>query len=243
MSVNGLSMQEQAGDKGAPKIPCQVLNLGIAPYEDALRLQANLQQDRAAGTGKDTIILLQHPPVLSLGKCGSRQDILVSDELLREKSISIVRTDRGGATAFHNPGQLVIYVILSLAALNVSIYRFVRDLEDVVVRVLADFGIAGHTHQEYPGVWVAKDSICSVGLSVSDRVSMHGLALNVNNSLDLVTYMRPCGIWGKGVTTMAKVLQTNVTVDQVIPCLIKHFSRVFGLDIDYRLGYADTAPD
>ena len=228
---------------GAAKIPCCVLNLGLTPYEDALRLQTKLQQDRATGVGKDTIVLLQHPPVLSLGKCGSRQDILVSDEFLDKKGIPIVRTDRGGVTVFHNPGQLVVCVILSLAALNISIYRFVHDLEDVVVRVLADFGITGQTQHEYPGVWVADANICSLGLSVSDRISMHGLALNVNNSLDYLSYMSPCGIWGKGVTTMAKLLQTDVTVEQVTPSLIKHFSSVFGLDIDYRLGYADTAQD
>lgn len=228
---------------GAAKIPCQVLNLGIMPYEDALRLQLRLQQARAAGVGKDTILLLQHPPVLSLGKCGSRQDIVVSDEFLDERGIPIVRTDRGGATAFHNPGQLVIYVILSLAALNISIYRFVRDLEDVVMRVLADFGITGQTLHEYPGVWIGNDNICSLGLSVSDRVSLHGLALNVNNSLDFLSYMSPCGIWGKGVTTMARVLQTDITVEQVTPSLIKHFSSVFALDIDYRSGYSDTVQD
>jgi lipoic acid synthetase len=215
----------------------------MTPYEDALRLQLRLQQDRAAGVGKDTIVLLQHPPVLSLGKCGSRQDILVSDEFLDKRGIPIVRTDRGGATAFHNPGQLVICVILSLAALNISIYRFVRQLEDVVMRVLADFGITGHTRHEYPGVWVADGNICSLGLSVSDRVSMHGLALNVNNSLHFLSYMSPCGIWGKGVTTMARVLQTDIAVEQVTPSLIKHFSSVFALDIDYRLGHADTAQD
>ena len=228
-------------ENGAAKIPCQVLDLGLKPYEDALQLQLRLQQERAAGAGKDTILLLQHPPVLSLGKCGSRQDILVSDEFLGERSIPIVRTDRGGATAFHNPGQLVTYVIFSLTALNISIYRFVRDLEEVAVRVLADFGITGQTLHEYPGVWVANSNICSLGLSVSDRVSMHGLALNVNNSLDLLSYMSPCGIWGKGVTTMAKVLQTDITVEQVTPSLIKHFSSIFALDIDYRLGLADTA--
>ena len=230
-------------ENGAAKVPCQILNVGMTPYEDALRLQLRLQQDRAAGVGKDTILLLEHPPVVSLGKCGSRQDILVSDEFLERQGIPIIRTDRGGATAFHNPGQLVICVILSLATLNISIYRFVRQLEDVVMRVLADFGITGQTRHEYPGVWVANDNICSLGLSVCDRISMHGLALNVNNSLDFLSYMSPCGIWGKGVTTMARVLQTNITVEQVTPSLIKHFSSVFGLDIEYRLGYADTAQD
>ena len=230
-------------ENGAAKVPCQILNLGMTPYEDALLLQTKLQRDRAAGVGKDTILLLEHPPVVSLGKCGSRQDIVVSDEFLDERGISIIRTDRGGATAFHNPGQLVACVVLSLAALNISISRFVRQLEEVVIGVLADFSIDGQTRHEYPGVWVANDNICSLGLSVSDRISMHGLALNVNNSLDFLSYMSPRGIWGKGVTNMAKLLQTDITVEQVTPSLIKHFSSIFALDIDYRLGYADTIPD
>jgi lipoate-protein ligase B len=230
-------------ENGAAKVPCQILNVGMTPYEDALRLQLRLQLDRAAGVGKDTILLLEHPPVVSLGKCGSRQDILVSDEVLDERGIPIVRTDRGGATAFYNPGQLVVCVVLSLAGLNISISRFVRQLEEVVIRVLADFGITGQTRYEYPGVWVADDNICSLGLSVSDRISMHGLALNVNNSLDYLSYMNPCGIWGKGVTTMARVLRTDITVEQVTPSVIKHFSSIFALDIDYRLGCTDTVPD
>lgn len=219
--------------------PCQAFNLGVIKYQGAFQLQKRLQLARVNGNGKDRILILQHYPVITLGKSGNTENVTVTDEFLAQKGVTLVDSDRGGDVTFHNPGQLVVYPIFDLRVMYGStyyrcIYQYVRDLEEVVLRLLSDFGIVGHRARGYPGVWVSDNKICAIGLNVSHWVTMHGFALNVNNDLQFGSYIHSCGIRGKRITSVSEVLHCEIMVDNIIPSLLENLSNVFNLDIHYE---------
>lgn len=207
---------------------CQIYNIGLMKYEDALNLQQRLQKARIRGELYDDLVLIvEHYPVLTVGKSGRKHDILVSQEVLAEKGISVIHTERGGGVTFHSPGQLVVYPIFDLKRMEKSLYQYVRDLEEVVIRVLADFSILGRRVEKYPGVWVGDQKICAIGIHILNGVTSHGFALNVNNELKYFSYIHPCGIQDRGVTSISKVLQQELTINDVLPFLVWHFGQVF----------------
>jgi lipoate-protein ligase B len=173
-------------------------------------LQERVHQAVARGDNP-TIIALEHPPVITFGKNASAEHLLVPKAILAMRGVESVQTDRGGELTAHEPGQLVVYPIVPVT----SVRKYVRCLEESVIQELATYGITAATDSEYPGVWVGHEKICAIGVRVKDRVSMHGLALNVCNTLATFSLIVPCGIKGRGVTTMRRLLDRRVDVADV----------------------------
>jgi len=215
---------------------CRVYDLGVVEFEKALQLQDYLTLARCAGDIPDTIILLQHPSVFTLGKSGREEDIVVPRSSLDIEGITILQTDRGGGVTYHGPGQLVLYLIFNLKAKGIGIHQYVHNLEEVVIRTLDDFYIQSCRDSRYPGVWVRSEKICALGVRVSRWCTKHGLALNVNADLRYFDYIVPCGILGKGVTSMSKVLGYDVAIEDVASHVLEHSAQIFDLTIRQKSG-------
>ena len=211
---------------------CNAVYLGIFPYGLSLKLQERLVQARAEGNIPDTLLLLQHPPVLTIGRFRGGEDIIVPPEVLTQEGIDVFHTNRGGSITYHGPGQLVGYPILDLKEKRLGVREYIWKLEEVIIKLLLTFGIQGHRVANYPGgVWVNGKKICSIGIHVSHYITMHGFALNVNNDLQHFDYINPCGIKGNVMTSISK-LGHPVEVEGVIGDLLNSFSEVFGLNCE-----------
>jgi lipoate-protein ligase B len=217
-------------ERKEPRKPCRAFRLGIFDYEPALRLQNRLAAARIQEETRDVLLLLQHPPVITLGKSGKTDNVLVPAAILADRQIRLIYTDRGGDVTYHGPGQLVVYPILNLQAHRLTIPQYVWSLEEAVIRVLARYKIAGGRVEKLRGVWLGLQKICSVGVHVSRGVTKHGLALNVNTDLDPFTLINPCGT-GRPVTSMAKVLNREVPIEEVERLILESFAEIFDLDI------------
>lgn len=218
--------------------PIAVRHLGLIPYAEALALQHELVAQREAGAIPDTLLLLEHPHVYTLGRKGSMDNILLTEAQLAERGIDVRWVERGGDVTYHGPGQLVAYPILDLLALRGprDYPRYVRDLERVLVATVADFGIAAVQLEGYSGIWVEqgqrRDKLAAIGVHVNGRgISSHGIALNVNTDLDYFGYIIPCGISepDKGVTSMAALLKQPLDLSAVAARFARRFADGFGL--------------
>ena len=203
--------------------------MGTIDYEAALKLQNRLVQARADEEIGDTILFLQHPPVITMGKSGKVQNVL-APESIREKNIKVIFTDRGGDVTYHGPGQLVVYPILNLRDHGLSVPGYVWKLEETVIRILARFGIDAARVEKMRGVWVGKEKIAALGVHLSRWISKHGLALNVNTNLDPFDLINPCGT-GRRVTSMARILGRELSMEEVESLMIQSFAEIFGLTI------------
>lgn len=219
--------------KSRPSGSCCAYHLGTIDYKDAYHLQKRLQRERIDGLIGDTILLFDHPPVITLGRRGNKSNVLVPDAYLREQGIEIFHADRGGDVTFHNPGQIVAYFIVNIDSIGKSIYQYVRSIEEIVIQALTDFHIKGERDEKHPGVWVGDKKICAIGLQVSRGVSTHGFALNVNNDLAITTYIHPCGLHYHGVTSLFKLLSRTIDINAVIAALLQKTGSIFGLKIDF----------
>jgi lipoate-protein ligase B len=211
--------------------PCQAFRLGFIEYEDALRLQNHLVQARGEGKIEDTVLLLQHPPVITMGRSGKMQNLLAPETTLREEKVQVFRTDRGGDFTYHGPGQLVTYPILDLRPLGLSVPGYVWNLEEVVIRVLARFGISAGRVEKLRGVWVGQEKIASLGVHLSRWISKHGVALNVNTDLTPFRWINPCGITDRRITSMAKVLGRSLPMEEIESFTLEAFAGVFGFSL------------
>jgi lipoyl(octanoyl) transferase len=191
---------------------------------------------RSAGEIPDTLLLTQHDPVYTIGKSGSELHLLAGDEELRERGVSVWHNDRGGDITFHGPGQLVGYPILDLNGYYLDLHRYLRDLEEVVIRSLGAWGIAAGRMPEYTGVWTGGDKICAIGVKSSRWVTMHGFALNVSTDLSFFQRIIPCGIFERGVTSMEQALGRAVTVADVTGVVAEQFGAVFGAEVVWKSG-------
>ena len=203
--------------------------LGVMPYELALKLQQVSMQARAEGIIPDVLLLLQHPPVFTIGRFRGEEDISVPPEILTQEGIAVFHTNRGGGITYHGPGQLVGYLILNLKENGLGVRQYIWKLEAVIIKLLLDLGIQGHRVDKYPGVWVGEEKVCSVGIHISHYITMHGFALNVSNDLRYFEYIRPCGLGSEVMTSVSKLLGYPVEVETVIGRLLNCFSAVFGL--------------
>jgi lipoyl(octanoyl) transferase len=210
----------------------RAVDLGVTQYESCWDLQRQLFDQRLAGSIPDTLLLTQHLPVYTIGKTGDPNHLLANLPELREKGIAFFNNDRGGDVTFHGPGQLVGYPILDLHQYYLDLHRYLRDIESVVINVLSRFGIRGSRIEGYTGVWVSNDKICAIGIKSSRWVTMHGFALNVCTDLKHFDRIIPCGIFEKGVTSMRDLLGREVTVEDVIPELLREFAGVFHVDVE-----------
>ncbi len=210
---------------------CQTYDLGILEYEKSLKLQNNLVSVRIAGEIPDTMLFLQHPPVLTIGVSGKEEDIIAPKDLLDVEGVSVFRTDRGGCVTYHGPGQLVGYLIFDLQTKGKDIHQFVRNLEEVIIRTLSTFSIPAHIDLQYPGVWVGQDKICALGIRVSRWVTKHGFALNVNTDPRHIDLIIPCGITDRRVTSMSQILGHDIALEDVTSCLLEQCAEVFNINI------------
>ena len=213
---------------------CQAYYLGVIEYGEALRLQERLVKARIAGDIPDTILFLQHPPVITMGTSAREENIIGPRDALKNEGLAIVYTDRGGDITVHEPGQLVCYPVFDLKTKERDLHLYVRNLEEVVIRTLSEFSIAAHRESSYPGVWVGEEKICAVGIRVSKWVTKHGFALNINNDLKYFSYVYPCGIIDKRVTSMSRLLGHKLNMENVMLRIIENCSQVFCSDIKLK---------
>ena len=178
------------------------------------------------------MLAVEHPSVITLGKNADPAHITVPRSILAGKSIEVVATDRGGEVTMHMPGQQVIYPILPISRIGLSVREYVAILENVVIALLGAYGIESHVNPKYPGVWIGNEKICAIGVRIKNRVSMHGLALNVNNRLDLFDVIVPCGITDGGVTSMQKVLGRSINMSTLRMQFSGQFSEHLRCEID-----------
>ncbi|SPD72548.1 lipoyl-protein ligase [uncultured Desulfobacterium sp.] len=206
---------------------CLVYVLGLIEYGESCRMQRQLMRMRMADSIPDVLLLLEHPPTLTVGKTGRIENILTSAEQLRKEGISLFFSDRGGDVTYHGPGQMVAYPILSLKNRGKDVHLYVHNLEEVVIRTLKDFAIDADRDKNHPGVWIDRKEIAAIGLRIEKWTTMHGLALNVNSNLSHFSLINPCGFTERKVTSMSKILGREMSMETVISRFIPHFSEIF----------------
>ncbi len=209
----------------------EVRRLGLVPYADALTLQQRLVEERRAGQIPDTLLLLEHPHVITQGVKNrgslSMGNVVASRELLASRSVELFEAGRGGDVTYHGPGQLVGYPIFDLRPDRCDVHRYVRDLEEVLIRVAGDYGFDAGRVKGFSGVWVGDEKLAAIGVRISRWITSHGFALNVNTDLSYFNLIVPCGIADKGVTSLERLLGLPVPMADVMSRVAAHFSEVF----------------
>ncbi len=208
---------------------CEIWDLGLMEYGEAWELQRRLHHQRAEGEISDVLLLLEHLPTITVGKSGRLDNVLISRERLTQEGISLFFVDRGGDVTYHGPGQIVCYPILDLRKRKKDLHLYVHNIEEVLLRTLRDFSIYGDRDESHPGVWINEEEIAAIGLSVRRWVSMHGFALNINPNLEHFSFINPCGLSNRRVTSMSKLLGSKVSTKEVGERLIFHFHDIFNL--------------
>jgi lipoyl(octanoyl) transferase len=205
-----------------------IVNLGKIPYDEALQLQERCHAARRAGRIDDTILLLEHDPVITFGRSAETEDLLVPEEELERRGIPVRHVNRGGKITCHYPGQLVGYFIVDLEGFGMDIHAFVRSIEDTLISVLADYGIAGERVRHRTGVWVGNNKVAALGIEVRNRVTLHGFSLNVRENAGIYSLFIPCGIADRGVTALERLVPEGRAVDtgEVRKGFIRHWPGV-----------------
>jgi lipoyl(octanoyl) transferase len=207
----------------------QVRRLGIVSYPDGLALQRDLVEQRRAGVIDDVLVLLQHPPVITLGVKGDggRSNILATDARLAELGITVHETGRGGDVTYHGPGQVVGYPILDLKPDRCDVHRYVRDVEEVMIRVCADYGLTAGRVKGLTGAWIGAEKIGAIGVRISRWITSHGFAFNVGTALEHFRLIVPCGISDRGVTSLEQATGRQIPLPEAEEALIRRFCEVF----------------
>ncbi len=206
------------------KEPFQVLDLGQMDYLEAWQKQKEVHAAVADGKRPQTLILVEHPPVITFGRKGGRDNLLASEQWLSEHSFKLYDIERGGDVTYHGPGQLVGYPIFIVGR---QVRDYLRNIEEVFVRLLASFDISSVGSDGYAGVWVGEEKAVAIGVAIKRHVSLHGFALNVATDLSHFETIVPCGLQDKGVTSLSKLLERPVTIAEIKPLVIKQFEEVF----------------
>jgi lipoyl(octanoyl) transferase len=213
----------------------EVRRLGVVPYGEALALQRAMVEERRAERIPDLLLLLQHPPVITLGVKGDggRSHIVATSARLAELGIDVAETGRGGDVTYHGPGQIVGYPIVDLKPDRCDVHRYVRDLEEVMIRVCADYGVAADRIKGLTGAWVddgksGSAKIGAIGVRISRWITSHGFAFNVNTDLRQFQLIVPCGIGDRGVTSLDQATGRELAVSDVEDRVVAHFAAVFG---------------
>ncbi|MBX7148204.1 lipoyl(octanoyl) transferase LipB [bacterium] len=209
--------------------PIQAQILGTIAYNDAMSVMKTLYDKRHAGEISDTLLVLEHPPVITSGRQQSDHDLKLSIDELKNKKIDFVHSDRGGKLTCHEPGQLVVYFIFNLHERKWSVEKLVWMAEEGLKRALSKMGIEVERDKEHPGLWVEHNKkIAALGFHISRGITTHGIALNVNNTLNTFLYIIPCGIEGRSVTTISKELNKTVGLKETVDVLLESFEEAFG---------------
>ena len=208
----------------------RVMHLGLTPYREAWELQRSIAAEVLAGERPDTVLLLEHPPVVTTGRRTEAGELHIPEDA----SVELVETDRGGKSTFHGPGQLVCYPILDLNRHGRDVKKYVRDLEEALIRTLAACGLVGQRIDGLTGVWLHPPprKIASIGVHISRWVTTHGYALNVDlDPAPFTQWITACGLEDAAFTTIARELGRSIAVDEVRPRAVAAFEEVFGLEL------------
>lgn len=217
----------------------EVRRLGLVKYGEALELQKRLVEQRKAGLIPDQLLLLQHPPVITLGvkSRDDRSHVLASPDDLERDGVELFETGRGGDVTFHGPGQLVGYPILDLNPDRRDVHRYVRDLEEALIRTAGHFGVVAGRQSGLTGVWVENEKLAAIGVRIARWITSHGFAFNVSTDLDSFNLIVPCGITDKGVTSLSKLIQKDVSVVEVEDAAIAAMAGVFDRQVTEALPF------
>jgi lipoyl(octanoyl) transferase len=209
--------------------PIEIRRLGVVSYADALAMQRALVEERRADRVPDLLLLLQHPPVITLGVKGDggRSNVVATPERLAQLGIEVHEAGRGGDVTYHGPGQIVGYPILDLRPDRCDVHRYVRDVEEVMIRVCADYGLDAGRIPRLTGTWIGAEKIGAIGIRISRWITSHGFAFNVSTNLDHFRLIVPCGIGDRGVTSLAKATGQRIPIRDAEYAVIRHFADVF----------------
>ncbi|HKC87706.1 MAG TPA: lipoyl(octanoyl) transferase LipB [Blastocatellia bacterium] len=206
--------------------------LGLTPYAEALVLQEELVARRKRDEIPDQLLLLEHPHVITLGRAANRANVLADDATRARLGVELFETGRGGDVTYHGPGQLVGYPIVKLPPGHQDIRRYVRNIQEVLIRAARDFGVEAEPRGgDFVGVWVGAEKLAAIGVRISRWVTMHGFAFNVATDLNYFQLIIPCGIRGHGVTSLQKLLGRPVEMSAVVESVTRHFGEVFDREI------------
>lgn len=208
------------------------VELPILEYNEALTLQRELVAARASEViDKDVVLLLEHPAVFTLGRRGGIENLRVPNGFLKKLNIPIIQIERGGNITFHGPGQLVVYPIVDLKKAKLNVLDYIKRLEEIMIRVSADWGIIAERNPTNRGIWINNNKLGSVGISVQRDICFHGFSLNANVSLDPFEWINPCGLHDVGVTSMEHELSKKVSMARVREAVKCHIEAVFGVGL------------
>jgi lipoate-protein ligase B len=211
-----------------------IIDLGLIDYQKAWDLQHVLWSKRVEGELPDLLLFLEHPHVITLGRRGNRSHLLASQEVLEAMRIPIFHVERGGDVTYHGPGQMVVYPIFDLKEYGYRLIRYIGQLEEVILRILKDFGIEGRRDPLNRGVWVDGEKIASVGVAIKRWVSFHGFSLNYETDLKYFELINPCGLEEKKMTSMAKILGREISREDLVERIDFHFKQIFERDWQER---------
>jgi len=211
--------------------PARILELGLVDYDRTRLIQLQLVDKRIDGRITDTFIFVEHPPTITIGRGARDNNILVSEESLKQRSVHVCEVERGGDVTFHGPGQQVIYPIIDLEQRGRDLHRFLRDLEEVVINFLGNYDLSGERIPGKTGVWVSDKKICAIGIAVKRWVSYHGLALNLCTDLSYFNLINPCGLPSCTVTSLESLTGIPVDRSRVFFELVNSLEKVLQVQI------------
>jgi lipoyl(octanoyl) transferase len=224
--------------------PLEVRRLGIIPYAAAREMQRGLVEERRADRLPDLLLLLEHPHVITLGAKldASRSHLVATPELLASRHVDVHESGRGGDITYHGPGQIVAYPIMDLRPDRCDVHRYVRDLEEVMIRAAAEFGLDAGRREGLTGAWVGADKLGAIGVRISRWITSHGFAFNVTTDLDFFNLIVPCGIVGGGVTSLSRAAGRRISMVDAESSLVRHFGVVFGRSVVEPAGVGRGGP-
>ena len=207
----------------------EIRRLGVVRYQDGLVLQRALVEEHRAGHVPDLLLLLQHPPVITVGVKGDggRSNIVADAARLAQLGIEVSETGRGGDVTYHGPGQMVGYPIIDLRPDRCDVHRYVRDLEEVMIRVCADYRVTARRLDGMTGAWIGENKIGAIGVRISRWITSHGFAFNVSTNMGHFDLIVPCGISNRGVTSLERVAGRGISISEVENAAVRHFCDVF----------------
>ena len=209
------------------------LELETIEYTEALHLQYRLVAARKAGKlDKDVLIILEHQPVFTLGRRGGRENLLVSEAFLKDSGVDVVQTERGGNITYHGPGQLVVYLISNLESVRLGVHDFVERLETVMIRTAHQWGVTANSDEVNRGAWVGRRKLGSVGIALRRGISFHGLALNVDLSMDPFNWINPCGLENVDMTSLRQETDMPLSMPAVRKAVRRHFTHAFNASLE-----------
>lgn len=206
-----------------------ILDLGVIDYENALKVQRELVSKRKLEEISDSILIVEHPSVITIGRSGSKENLLVDGGYLAQEGIKVLDVDRGGDITFHEPGQLVCYPIIDLKKRKMDLHNYMRDIEDVIIMFLGRFAVKGARVRGATGVWVDGMKIAFIGIAAKNWITYHGFSININNDIKRFSMINPCGMKNISITKLKRNSGPDVPMYEAKKILLDEFKKIFGL--------------